>query len=166
MGLGCQDGANIEQHASKHRPTISETCCMGVVFDVCRFCIRFGTPLRCENRVLTQDRLYSIRQGASHQPGPAPDARSDERASEEADSTRVELSIVNLWGVLGTIWLLLRLWEPHFLSLEEHFWSLWGSFWEPWGVLWGSLGCLGPSFRRLCSLNPPVVNSACSILEA
>jgi len=45
-----------------------------------------------------------IRQGASHQPGPAPDARSDGRASEEANSWGPFGSFRGAWGLLGPSW--------------------------------------------------------------
>ena len=59
--------------------------------------------------------------GASHQPDPAPDARSDGRASREADSTL----------------------RPPFLRLGDRFGSLWGPFLESWGSFWGALGAIG-----------------------
>ena len=60
-----------------------------------------STVLSIQHAAAPASRGGGYATGASHQPDPAPDARSDERASEEAASTWVGLFIVNLWGVLG-----------------------------------------------------------------
>ena len=60
--------------------------------------------------------------GASHQPDPAADARSDERTSEEADGTRVSSALEIFgasWGQLVPSAAL----GPRFLSLGGSFWN-------------------------------------------
>ena len=69
-----------------------------------------------------------IRQGASHQPGPAPDARSDGRASEEANSWGPFDSFRGAWVFLGRLGL------------------SWGRLGGSWGRLGGSWGRLGGSW--------------------
>ena len=79
-----------------------------------------------------------IRQGASHQPGPAPDARSDGRASEEANSWGPFDSFRGAWvflGRLGLSWGRLG--------------GSWGRLGPSWGRLGGSWGRLGPSWGGL-----------------
>ena len=92
--------------------------------------------------------IYSIRQGESHQPGPALDARSDGRASEEADSTQVNFALEIFgasWGQLVPSAAL----GPRFLSLGGHFGIIFGAFEGHFGSLGGSFGGLWAVLGRL-----------------
>ena len=90
----------------------------------------------------------SIRQGESHQPGPALDARSDGRTSEEADSTQVNFALEIFgasWGQLVPSAAL----GPRFLSLGGHFGIIFGAFEGHFGSLGGSFGGLWAVLGRL-----------------
>ena len=110
--------------------------------------------------------LYA--RGESHQPEPAPDARSDERTSEEADSTRDNFALEIFgasWGQLVPSAAL----GPRFLSLGGHFGIIFGAFGGHFGSLGGSFGVFGPSwvvFSAPWLKEPPWFNYGSRILEA